>query len=68
MRKHIFKNATGFCPVVNNEVTVEIEYSEVPVSGSTSYHYKATSVDCAYSDKCTERLCHIVKENLTIEL
>ena len=68
MRKHIFENATGFCPVIKNEVTVEIEYSEVPILGSTSEHYKAISVDCDYSEQCSERLCPIMRENLTIEI
>lgn len=68
MRKHIFKNVTGYCTIINNDVTVEIEYSEIPITGSTSEHYKATSVDCDYSDRCTERFCHIARENLTIEL
>ena len=68
MRNKILKNITGSCPVVNDEVTVEIEYSEIPVVGSTSEHYKATSVDCDYAYKCTEKFCSIAKENLTIEL
>lgn len=31
MRNKILKNITGSCPVVNDEVTVEIEYSEILV-------------------------------------
>ena len=68
MRKKIFKRVTGTCSVTNNEISVEIEYSELPVAGSTSEHYKATSVDCPYADTCPDRLCSIAKENLTIEI
>lgn len=68
MRKHIFKNTIGFCPIVNTDIDVSIKYSEVLISGSTSEHYKAVSVNCDYSKQCTERHCPIMKENLTLEL
>lgn len=68
MRKHIFKNVDGFCPAINSETSIEIEYSEVPILGSTSEHYKAVSIDCDYSEQCTERYCPIMRENLTIEV
>lgn len=68
MRNHILKNTTGFCPVINAETDVEIEYSKVPILGSTSEHYKAVSVDCDYSEQCTEQYCPIMGENLTVEI
>lgn len=68
MEDIIFKNVSGCCPVVGDDISVEIEYRFVPVIGSTSRQYKATSVDCDYSDRCTERFCSIASENLTIDL
>ena len=68
MKDIIFKNVSGACPIVNDEVSVEIEYRWVPAIGSISRQYKATSVDCDYSDRCTERFCSIASDNLTIDL
>ena len=68
MRKHIFKNITGFCPTINGEANIEIEYSEVSILGSPREQYRAVSLDCDYSDKCSEGYCPIMKENLTFEL
>lgn len=68
MRKHVFKNVTGFCPTMKGEANIEIEYSEVPILGSLREQYKAVGLDCDYSDKCSEVYCPIMKEHLTIEL
>lgn len=68
MSKHIWKTTSGFCPVINNEVNVELEYAEISVVNSHTEQYKVVSVECPYSDRCTENQCTIARENVVIEI
>lgn len=68
MRRRIFRNVTGFCPTIKDDTTIELEYCEVPILGSSREHYRAVGLDCDCSDNCSEDYCPIMKEHLTIEL
>lgn len=68
MRKKFTKSVTGFCPIISDENTVDIEYSEIPILGSLKEQYKAVSIECSYFDQCTETYCPIMKTNPTVEI
>lgn len=68
MKKRIFRTVTGFCPIVNNDKTIELEYSELLKSGSLNEHYKAVNLKCDSCRQCTEKYCPIMKSNITIEI
>lgn len=59
----------GFCPHLNNENTILVNYSKIPVIGKVGYDYKKFSYTCEYSDDCSHsstNKCPLFNEAQTI--
>lgn len=48
----ITKTHTGYCPFLNKEHTISIEYLEVSQTQTTHRHFKRSKYECCYSDEC----------------
>lgn len=52
---------SGYCPIKDCDIEIDVKYISIPVLGSTQEQYKKILDYCQYSQSCPERLCPIVK-------
>lgn len=44
----MLKYISGYCPVLDRKVTINVEYSEVLMTGTLANHYKKMGYCCNY--------------------
>lgn len=53
MSRQISCQYTDFCPRLNENHTIAVKYTEIPILGSHNPGYKIISYECEYSEDCT---------------
>lgn len=52
MDRKIRKSVTGYCPQLNQNSCISIEYAEFYINGDSNTHYKALGFKCDHVSKC----------------
>jgi hypothetical protein len=71
---NIYRNYTGYCPHIEDDFEIDVEYAEVPVTKTTKRFFKHVGYDCLANDddECTyanQNQCPIYKKApVTIEI
>lgn len=47
---NIYRGYTGYCPHINDEFEIDIEYAEVLMTKSSKRHFKHISYNCQAND------------------
>ncbi|MBE6105971.1 hypothetical protein [Anaerovibrio lipolyticus] len=43
---------TGYCPMINDTYTIDVEYASVSILGQSQTNYKKTGFECPNVDSC----------------
>lgn len=43
---------SGYCPYLNSEHKIYVNYNEVPILGQLNYGYKKMDYSCDYCEEC----------------
>ena len=63
----MIKKIKEYCPITQENKTLEVEYQEIPMCNTSSRQFKAISHNCGFKECPLER-CEILHNNLTIVL
>ena len=63
----MLKKIKDYCPVIQENKSLLIEYQETPMCNTSSRQFKAISHDCDFKE-CPLEMCEILHNNLTIVL
>ncbi len=66
MSHHFHQTVTGHCPFLNEERSLEVVYSEIPILNEEKSTYKISGYDCDDYEECPERYCPIAQEHATL--
>lgn len=66
MSHHFYQTVTGYCPLIKELRSLEVEYAEVPILNAEKPAYKISGYDCDDLEECSERYCPIAIEHASL--